>query len=312
MNNNNHSLWELSMSRLDDYELFWKVASAGGFSEAARSIHVSQSTISKRMARLEGTLGVPLFQRRSPYPAQLTRHGSQLRDLLDDVMNRVHDIPSRIRHESRQAAAVSIGVDALAPPEAALRITETLLQTHHRVEIRPLADGLWHTPPRADRSEPQAEVELWSGLRPGDQDPENAVVVPVTLRLITAAAHQPDTAVESHRLARSGIALPPLPVGLRNRLLQSEPLLRHEQARIIQVADTFRVYGWVISHSGAGIVPVLALAPLFPVTLHPLHSTVEWSMTVRMQTTLPARARSDIRRLFSPVSTSPESTGGDV
>ncbi|HEX7074872.1 MAG TPA: LysR family transcriptional regulator [Hyphomicrobiaceae bacterium] len=57
---------------------FLTVAETGSFIEAARKMHVTQSTVSARVKVLEDLLGRPLFQR-SKYGASLTAAGEQFR-----------------------------------------------------------------------------------------------------------------------------------------------------------------------------------------------------------------------------------------
>jgi DNA-binding transcriptional LysR family regulator len=57
---------------------------AGSFTKAAADLHTDQSTVSRRIAALEGALGVSLFERgrRAPLP---TEAAETLRDLASDV-----------------------------------------------------------------------------------------------------------------------------------------------------------------------------------------------------------------------------------
>jgi DNA-binding transcriptional LysR family regulator len=48
---------------LEDLETFVEVAGAGGVSAAARRLGVSKSIVSRRLARLEGELGIQLLAR---------------------------------------------------------------------------------------------------------------------------------------------------------------------------------------------------------------------------------------------------------
>ena len=50
------------MENLNDMVIFAKVVEANGFSEAARRMGVSKSSVSKSIARLEKALGVQLFR----------------------------------------------------------------------------------------------------------------------------------------------------------------------------------------------------------------------------------------------------------
>jgi len=61
----------------DDVKLFLAAARAGGFGAAARELGTMQSTVSRRVAALEGSLGVRLFDR-TPAGIELTAAGRRV------------------------------------------------------------------------------------------------------------------------------------------------------------------------------------------------------------------------------------------
>ncbi|HEY7239712.1 MAG TPA: LysR family transcriptional regulator [Burkholderiales bacterium] len=63
---------------------FVMVAERGGFSAAARALHITQPALSRRIAELEATLGVRLFERTSRH-VELTENGR-------DLVARSHDL----------------------------------------------------------------------------------------------------------------------------------------------------------------------------------------------------------------------------
>ena len=95
------------MSYLKQYEYVIAVAKHGGISQAAEKLGISQPTFSKYLKKLEGDLGVRLFDR-STLPIRLTRAGKcfanagarfldldrQLAKELDEIKN---DISSTVR-----------------------------------------------------------------------------------------------------------------------------------------------------------------------------------------------------------------------
>ncbi|MBX3227157.1 MAG: LysR family transcriptional regulator [Labilithrix sp.] len=68
------------MEEWDLYRTFHAVAQSGGFAAAARALGVSQSTISRHVARLEGRAGTPLFER--SMPGKTTERGAALLDAV--------------------------------------------------------------------------------------------------------------------------------------------------------------------------------------------------------------------------------------
>jgi DNA-binding transcriptional LysR family regulator len=64
------------MSHLKDYEYVIEISKKGGISQAADSLGMSQPTLSKYIKKLEGELGVELFDR-STVPLRLTEAGER-------------------------------------------------------------------------------------------------------------------------------------------------------------------------------------------------------------------------------------------
>lgn len=65
----------------DDLKIFLAVVRSGNLSQAAKSIHVDHSTISRRISRLELCLGGALFERR--------KDGLQITPLADRILPQV-------------------------------------------------------------------------------------------------------------------------------------------------------------------------------------------------------------------------------
>lgn len=72
-------------------EAFYWIARLGSFHAAARQLHVTQPTISGRVADLEATLGTQLFDR-SRQRAELTAHGRAIVDPVDRMLKLSDDI----------------------------------------------------------------------------------------------------------------------------------------------------------------------------------------------------------------------------
>lgn len=78
---------------LKQLEAFYWAASAASFLVAAQRLHVSQSTLSKRIAELESQLRAPLFDR-SGHRAALTDAGRQLLPLARRMLGLADDMRS--------------------------------------------------------------------------------------------------------------------------------------------------------------------------------------------------------------------------
>lgn len=92
----------------DDLALFGAVAERGSFSEAARQLRVGQATISRRIARLEETLGHPLFCRTAD-GVDLTSLGQRL-------------LPTARCMEAAAAEVPGLVAGAISEPEGLVRI----------------------------------------------------------------------------------------------------------------------------------------------------------------------------------------------
>lgn len=68
----------------DDLQYFLAVARSGQLSRAAYALHTSHVTVGRHIDRLEGSLGVQLFDR-GPKGYALTQGGEQLRDFVEKI-----------------------------------------------------------------------------------------------------------------------------------------------------------------------------------------------------------------------------------
>jgi DNA-binding transcriptional LysR family regulator len=90
------------MEYLSDIKIFLKVVQKKGFSAAAAELNLSQSAVSKHVARLEHSLGVQLLHR-STHQLSLTEAGT-------DFCERAIRIVAEIEDARKSAAALSAGV----------------------------------------------------------------------------------------------------------------------------------------------------------------------------------------------------------
>ncbi|MBU2098619.1 MAG: LysR family transcriptional regulator [Gammaproteobacteria bacterium] len=100
------------MSRLNYHHLyyFWKVASLGQLTQAAESLHVSQSALSAQIRQFEHTMGVELFTR-SGRRLVLTETGRQVLRYAQDIFRTGEELESLLlRGEGQQTRQLSIGV----------------------------------------------------------------------------------------------------------------------------------------------------------------------------------------------------------
>lgn len=97
---------------------FIEVARAGGFTQAAHTLHISQSAVSKQVAQLEHNLGTPLFDRLGSH-VRLTAAGNvvlqRANDMLrlqQELLSELDDLSHLARGELRLGLPL-LGSDAL-------------------------------------------------------------------------------------------------------------------------------------------------------------------------------------------------------
>ena len=88
------------MDRLEGMAALVSVAKAGGFSAASRETGIPLATLSRRVADLEGELGVPLL-RRSTRQIALTETGQSYFQTCQRVLDEIRDAEENLRGEYR-------------------------------------------------------------------------------------------------------------------------------------------------------------------------------------------------------------------
>lgn len=94
-------------------EAFWWAATCSNFSTAAERLHLSVSSLSKRISELEGVLGQPLFDR-SGHKAVLTEAGRRLLPAALTVLNAVADLGRSLAETGALSGHCRFGVGDLS------------------------------------------------------------------------------------------------------------------------------------------------------------------------------------------------------
>ena len=119
----------------DDVRYFAATVGEGSFSRAAQSLKVEQSTLSRRIRRLERTLGVQLFDRR-PEGVVLTEAGQQLQSYAMNAAAGLREMRDIARGISTEAAGlVRITCTASMSQLALLPRLAPLLDRHPRLRV---------------------------------------------------------------------------------------------------------------------------------------------------------------------------------
>jgi len=106
---------------LNDMLYFTEVAESGGFAAAARRLGVPKSKLSRRVAELEGRLGVRLLQRTTrklsltDVGAMYLRHCSAMRDAAQAAQEAVEHIQTEPRGTVRVACPLTLALTTIGP-----------------------------------------------------------------------------------------------------------------------------------------------------------------------------------------------------
>lgn len=120
---------------LNDLNLFIRVVETGSFTAAAESLSVQKSTISRRIAQLEDTLGIRLIQR-TTRKLKLTPEGEELfsrtQPLIDDLSAVQDDISAtktELRGRLRLTMPTEIGVFMMN------EVISSFMKAYPRIEV---------------------------------------------------------------------------------------------------------------------------------------------------------------------------------
>jgi DNA-binding transcriptional LysR family regulator len=94
---------------LDDIRAFVSVADAGSVSLAARDLYVTQSAVTRRLQRLEASLGTPLLDRRTR-PVVLTGAGQAALERCRRLLNDVREVRAATAKSDLPMGEIRIGV----------------------------------------------------------------------------------------------------------------------------------------------------------------------------------------------------------
>ncbi len=107
---------------------FWAVARAGGFTSAARAIHVQQPALSRAVKQLEGSLGVTLFEREKR-GVRLTKVGAEIFEACERIFTDVENVKTLADAERSDCRGV---LRFAASSEIAAEPMPAVLARYHR------------------------------------------------------------------------------------------------------------------------------------------------------------------------------------
>jgi len=112
---------KIELERWDDLSLLLSVARAGSFTRAAQLLSIEQSTVSRRIRALEGSLGVTLFERHpqrsipTPTGEALLRRAEAVEAEVIAFVNEASESEREVRGHVRLALTESMAVYGIVP-----------------------------------------------------------------------------------------------------------------------------------------------------------------------------------------------------
>jgi LysR family transcriptional activator of glutamate synthase operon len=165
---------------LRQLECFLAVAEEGHFTRAAARLHLAQSAVSQRIAKLEQELGIPLLER-TTRSVRLTGAGVILAERARGILSDLR----AARDELANYAGISSG-----------RLTVGASQTMGPVDLSALLSGFHRMYPNVELIVREGlSVDLAGALAEGDLD----------LAFTTLSAGERDTQLRSHRVASESL-----------------------------------------------------------------------------------------------------------
>jgi DNA-binding transcriptional LysR family regulator len=124
---------------LKQIEAFYWAANLGSFSIAALRLHVTQSSLSKRIFELEESVGAVLFDRSSKR-AQLTEAGQRLVPLAGRMLELREQFQGQVRASAALSGTCKFGVSELASLTWLPDFTRLVNQEHPALVLEPYID----------------------------------------------------------------------------------------------------------------------------------------------------------------------------
>lgn len=115
--------------------LYW-VGTLGSFEAAASYLNLAQSTVSKRIAELEQSFSVPLFDR-SGRSAVLTAKGDEIKGLAEQMLRLSDELAQSTKASAAPPRRFRLGVTDLVAMSWLPQLLDTILRRHPEVELEP-------------------------------------------------------------------------------------------------------------------------------------------------------------------------------
>ncbi|WP_047471262.1 LysR family transcriptional regulator, partial [Delftia sp. ZNC0008] len=129
----------MSTPSVKQLEAFWWAATCSNFATAAQRVHLSVSSLSKRITELESALGQPLFDR-SGHRAVLTDAGQRLLPAALEVLNAMAALGQALDTREALAGHCRFGVGDLSALTWLPAFVAAARQAHPQLVLEPHVD----------------------------------------------------------------------------------------------------------------------------------------------------------------------------
>lgn len=198
---------------------FVEVIHQGGFTQAAKTLHISQSAVSKQVAQLEHSLGTALLQRQGSH-IQLTAAGSVVLQRAEGMLRLRNELLSELDDLSElKRGELRLGLPLLGSDALFARLFAEYRRRYPNIKVQLLEGGSLNI----EQAVLSGELELGGGLQP--KDPQFAwqpfCDEPLDALLATDHPLAGNTSVRLEELADTPFLLYQRSFVLNERLLQA-------------------------------------------------------------------------------------------
>ena len=124
---------------LKQLEAFYLAATLGSFALAAQRVHVTQSSLSKRIAELEESVGEELFDR-SSQRARLTEAGNRMLPVASQMLELRERLKGDLKAPKALTGTIRFGISELGALTWLPRFVTRVRAEHPMVELQPHVD----------------------------------------------------------------------------------------------------------------------------------------------------------------------------
>lgn len=198
---------------------FVEVIHQGGFTQAAKTLHISQSAVSKQVAQLEHSLGTALLQRQGSH-IQLTAAGSVVLQRAEGMLRLRHELLSELDDLSElKRGELRLGLPLLGSDVLFARLFAEYRRRYPNIKVQLLEGGSLNI----EQAVLSGELELGGGLRPNDAQFAWQPFCDEPLDALLATDHPlaGNTSVRLEELAETPFLLYQRSFVLNERLLQA-------------------------------------------------------------------------------------------